>query len=309
MEKKIAIIIPAYKSRFLRQTLDSIVAQTCQEFTVYVGDDASPQHLEKIVDDYRDKINLVYRRFDSNLGKTDLPGHWERCVNLSKEPVIWFFSDDDLMPEDGVERIVRALEFFGTENKMFRFPLSIVDGDNRTLYENPPLPEGSVSAYQFLLDKLEGRICSAACEYVFSRDAYIRTNGFVKFPLAWCSDDATWTRLSDCTNGMITLLGKSVCWRNVEGENISCSADYDKEKLAATGKFLKWIARRYPQKLTDKKLHHAMKKYTYTILHYSLNDRYDLRILWRICCVLWSICPSMALSVAFRMSKMKLKRK
>lgn len=38
MEEKIAIVIPAYKCRFLRQTLDSIVVQTCRSFTVYIGD-------------------------------------------------------------------------------------------------------------------------------------------------------------------------------------------------------------------------------------------------------------------------------
>lgn len=123
MEEKIAIVIPAYKCRFLRQTLDSIVVQTCRSFTVYIGDDASPQNLKEIVSDYADKMNIVYRRFDTNLGGVDLPGHWDRCIALAKEPVIWFFSDDDLMPQDGVERIIKALECYGTRHGMFRFPL------------------------------------------------------------------------------------------------------------------------------------------------------------------------------------------
>lgn len=309
MEEGIAIVIPAYKSRFLRQTLDSIEAQTCRNFTVYIGDDASPQHLEDIVSDYVGKINIIYHRFEKNLGRVDLPGHWERCIKLSKEPVIWFFSDDDLMPQDGVERVVKALEYYGMENKMFRFPLAVVDEDNRMIHENPPMPECLISGYQFLLDKLESRIYSAACEYVFSRDAYCKAGGFVKFPLAWCSDDATWTRLGDCADGMIALPGGAVCWRNVEGENISCSADYDKEKLTATGEFLRWIVIRYPDKLKDRKLLHAIKKYTYTVLHYSLHDRYNLCDLWRICCILWSFSPSMALSVAFRMCKLKLRNR
>lgn len=66
MEEKIAIVIPAYKCRFLRQTLDSIVVQTCRSFTVYIGDDASPQNLKEIVSDYADKMNIVYRRFDTS---------------------------------------------------------------------------------------------------------------------------------------------------------------------------------------------------------------------------------------------------
>ena len=195
MEEKIAIVIPAYKCRFLRQTLDSIVVQTCRSFTVYIGDDASPQNLKEIVSDYADKMNIVYRRFDTNLGGVDLPGHWDRCIALAKEPVIWFFSDDDLMPQDGVERIIKALECYGTRHGMFRFPLAVIDENGKIIHKNPSLQEYPVSGYQFLLDKLEGRIYSAACEYVFTRDIYERIGGFVKFPLAWCSDDATWTSI------------------------------------------------------------------------------------------------------------------
>lgn len=36
--KKLAIIIPAYKPRFLQETLDSIAKQNNHEFTVYIGD-------------------------------------------------------------------------------------------------------------------------------------------------------------------------------------------------------------------------------------------------------------------------------
>ena len=51
--KKLAIIIPAYKPRFLQETLDSIAKQNNHEFTVYIGDDASPYPLETIVDRYK----------------------------------------------------------------------------------------------------------------------------------------------------------------------------------------------------------------------------------------------------------------
>lgn len=98
MEEKIAIVIPAYKCRFLRQTLDSIVVQTCRSFTVYIGDDASPQNLKEIVSDYADKMNIVYRRFDTNLGGVDLPGHWDRCIALAKEPRIRFPTRNSTCP-------------------------------------------------------------------------------------------------------------------------------------------------------------------------------------------------------------------
>lgn len=91
MEEKIAIVIPAYKCRFLRQTLDSIVVQTCRSFTVYIGDDASPQNLKEIVSDYADKMNIVYRRFDTNLGGVDLPGIGTVVWHLQKNRLFGSF--------------------------------------------------------------------------------------------------------------------------------------------------------------------------------------------------------------------------
>lgn len=103
--KKLAIVIPAYKGRFLKETLDSIAVQAHKdEFVLYIGDDASPERLDKIVESYQNKVNLVYHRFSENMGGKDLVAHWERCIQLSAEPFIWLFSDDDLMPADGVER-------------------------------------------------------------------------------------------------------------------------------------------------------------------------------------------------------------
>lgn len=68
----LAIIIPAYKSKFLSEALDSIAAQTCKNFTLYIGDDCSPNNIKEIVEQYNDKINIVYQRFNSNLGSKDL---------------------------------------------------------------------------------------------------------------------------------------------------------------------------------------------------------------------------------------------
>lgn len=150
----VAIIIPAYKASFLRQTLESVAAQTCRDFRVYVGDDKSPEDLQTIVQAYADRIPLVYRRFDENLGGTDLVAHWERCIRLSEEPLVWLFSDDDLMPSDAVERILAAWNTRGSELFFARFPLSVVDADGHLKMSNPALTDRVISGYEFLLDKL-----------------------------------------------------------------------------------------------------------------------------------------------------------
>ena len=106
---RLAIIIPVYKPDFLEEALECLAAQTCKDFTVYVGDDCSPHPLSEIVMPFKEKMNLHYTRFDSNLGAKDLIGQWERCVALAQdEEWLWLFSDDDQMDNNCVE------SFYGT---------------------------------------------------------------------------------------------------------------------------------------------------------------------------------------------------
>lgn len=202
-----AIVIPAYKGRFLKETLDSIAVQAHKdEFVLYIGDDASPERLDKIVESYQNKVNLVYHRFSENMGGKDLVAHWERCIQLSAEPFIWLFSDDDLMPADGVERFMEALSRpHHQRGYFFRFPLAVIDGENKRIRANRPLEEGSVSCYRLLLDKLQGKIDSAAVEYVFSREIWQSAGGFVHFPMAWCSDDVLRGLLLPVMRGVLFL--------------------------------------------------------------------------------------------------------
>lgn len=298
--EKIAIIVPAYKRRFLQATLNSIAQQSCKNFILYIGDDASPENLEPIVRSYEHTIKLVYHRFEQNLGKSDLAGHWERCIALSSEPLIWLFSDDDIMPQDGIERVLAASAKYGTEKVMFRLPLVVINDEGNTVSTNPPFQSyEKISGYNFLLSKLGKGMHTAAIEYIFSRDVWQNSNGFIKFPMAWCSDDATWASFADYSGGMITLPGNPVGWRNVEGQNISNSTCFDKEKLRATRLFLKWLNNKYSTHKEDKEFRQALQTYISVILRHSVRKNYNLKDLADICATLWELNPKAALHVAF----------
>ncbi|MDY5237675.1 glycosyltransferase family A protein [Bacteroides helcogenes] len=300
MGEKLAIIIPAYKTRFLRKTLDSVAKQSCREFTVYVGDDASLEDIGGIVRSYSKELNIVYHRFECNLGRKDLPGHWDRCISLSTEPLIWLFSDDDIMPSDGVERVLEALRKYNGKPIFMRLPLMVVDADGKMVYKNPPFETKQISGYELLLDKLTGKISSAACEYVFSRDVWRQMGGFVKFPMAWCSDDATWVGFANYAGGVISLLGNPVCWRNAAGTNICNSACFDKEKLRATALFIRWIREHCTSHVKERRLQEALSAYIHTVLSRSVRYNFTLLDLGRICSILGDFSYAMALQVAFR---------
>ena len=115
----------------------------------------------------------------------------------------------------------------------FRFPLAVIDGENKRIRANRPLEEGSVSCYRLLLDKLQGKIDSAAVEYVFSRGDMAVGGWFCSFSYGLGVRMMLRGLLLPVMRGVLFLCrGSLVCWRNVEGANISNSAGHDKDKIA-----------------------------------------------------------------------------
>ncbi len=243
MTQSIAIIIPAYKATFLPATLDSIAAQTCKDFTLYVGDDCSPEPIGSIVEAYRDKIDLVYQRFDSNLGGQDLVDQWERCIAMSgDEPYIWLFSDDDVMEPNCVEELLQQIKNTEGAYDLYHFNVDIIDEQGLLIGRKQDYPT-VLTAYQFYRGKYAGRFSSFAVDNVFSRRAYEQCQGFVKFDLAWCSDVATWIKFCG-EKGMCSVPHARVKWRE-SSQNITPNNSHPiaERKLDAEEAFLEWAYR------------------------------------------------------------------
>lgn len=218
-QKKLAIVIPAYKATFLAAALDSIAAQTCQDFTLYIGDDCSPNNLEEIVDKYRDKINLVYKRFNTNLGGKDLVAQWERCIDLShEEKWIWLFSDDDIMQENCVEEFYKTIRE-NPEAGLLHFNINRLDDATKEVVSLPLFPK-YCSTKMYLDEKLKGHLISFVVEFVVRRDVFFKCERFQNFDMAWGSDFISWVKFSDEADGIITCDNAKVLWRK-SNENIS----------------------------------------------------------------------------------------
>ena len=244
---KLAVIIPAYKADYLAATLRSLYDQTDKRFTVYIGDDCSPYDIKSIVDQFIDKINIVYHRFDENMGSISLTKQWERCVKLSDEEWIWLFSDDDIIEEKAVEVFYDTVE---DKSLLYKFNTFIIDnkGNLNPIYRKfDPLNklEGSISSEYFIDNRLRGNgFRSFAVEYIFHRSLF-STYGFIEFPLAWNSDDATWLRYSIANGKKIKVLNGNVFWR-LSDSNITSDTKSNvtiKQKVEATLLYTNWLAK------------------------------------------------------------------
>ena len=242
---RLAIVIPAYKPDFLDETLASLASQGNKDFMVYIGDDCSPYHLYDIVCKYESLIQIIYHRFDTNLGSKDLVAQWERCIALSKdEEFIWLFSDDDVMESNCVEEFYRCLDQTNNKYDLYHFDINIIDEEEKVVNVCPKFPLIN-SSWDYYKAIVYGRQLSYVVEYIFSRKIYEKSGGFVNFDLAWNSDKATWTEF--CGNrGLCTIESARVNWRRSQ-KNITpnMTRSISERKMMANCLFFEWAFKKF----------------------------------------------------------------
>lgn len=238
---RLAIVIPAYKAKYFQETLESISQQTCKDFTLYIGDDHSPEDIYSIVQKYKEKINIIYKRFDCNLGGKNLVGQWERCVDLTQgEEWIWLFSDDDKMDPQCVEDFYNEINNTNVLYNVYHFNTKIISSNSQVIQESKKYPI-LLSPYEFYKKKLYNRIDSFVVEFIFTRNTYDKNNKFEYFDLAWGTDTASWIKFANYSPIKTINRNSYILWRSSE---INISPNKEKEiinrKLKALAQFFEW---------------------------------------------------------------------
>lgn len=107
MKPKISVIVPVYKAeKYLHRCVDSILAQTFQDFEVLLIDDGSPDRSGEICDEYAKRNNRVRVIHKENKGPMVAR---EIGVQLSGGEYIMFVDSDDWIPMNAVENMFQAL--------------------------------------------------------------------------------------------------------------------------------------------------------------------------------------------------------
>jgi glycosyltransferase involved in cell wall biosynthesis len=100
------VAIPTYnRAAFLRESLESALAQTLADIEIVVSDNASTDETPDVVASFRDP-RLTYERLETNVG---LHANLSRCLALGSAPYVAVLQDDDLMFPANLERKVAAL--------------------------------------------------------------------------------------------------------------------------------------------------------------------------------------------------------
>lgn len=247
MKSDLAIVIPYYKIDFLKETLVSLANQTNTNFTVYIGNDASPNNPEKLLSEYQDKIKIRYKNFTENLGSKSLVQQWNRCLELVEdENWIMILGDDDVLSENVIESFYAEIDQ-NLKAKAFRFATQVIDENNNTTSQVFTHPKEEFG-FDFLERKLNGETRSSLSEYIFNKKELFKY-GIKDLPLAWYSDLLLIIELG-IENPIVSINQSVVFFRN-SGINITSRKDNLVKKNEATFAFYFYLIRTYKDKISN----------------------------------------------------------
>ena len=232
---KVSVVLPAWKGKFLREAIGSILAQTFSDFELLIVDDCSPEDIRGIVNSFPDP-RIRYSRNGQNIGARDLAAAWNKAMENARGEYAVLASDDDLYEKDFLSTLV-ALADEHKDISLFHSRVAFIDSAGLALGLSEERPEYETPA-EFLFSRAVKRNWQFAPEFLFRVDRFRAIGGFVSFPRAWYSDDATWLKLA-FEGGVIYSPRVLFRWRK-SSDNISSLFSDLEDKLKAGFLYKRW---------------------------------------------------------------------
>ncbi|WP_434035418.1 glycosyltransferase family 2 protein [Formosa sp. 4Alg 33] len=254
----LAIIIPYYKYTFLKDTLKSLANQTDKRFTVYIGNDASPENPHELIEEFKGQMSIVYKSFSENLGGTSLVLQWKRCLALvQNEEWIQILGDDDMISSNFVASFYEAfpkIEQYGAE--VIRWSTYVVNEKGVQTSKQFVHPEKE-TAVDFFERKFSKKTRSSLSEYVFKK-ATVLEKGFQPFNLAWHTDDMAVFEFSN--NQSIYSINTAYVSVRVSKLNITGDSQHYVAKNKGTFQFMEYLFHNYSYVFSTKQKQILLKK-------------------------------------------------
>ena len=128
MEKLISIVLPIYNGeKYMGQSIESVIAQTYQNWELLIVDDGSADNTAAIAKEYEEKDDRIH--YHKNPQNLRLPRTLNRGFSLTKGDYLTWTSDDNYYYPTALETMVTALE---REGKDFCFAsCDIIDSEDK----------------------------------------------------------------------------------------------------------------------------------------------------------------------------------
>ncbi len=233
---KFSFVMPAYKKLFLYKAIDSILKQSYLNFECIIINDASPENLGDVVKQFKDK-RIRYEVNNQNIGKTNLVSNWNHCIQYANSDYVILATDDDTFEPNFLQEAVKLIKKYPLTD-VIRSGVKKINKDDKVIDTEIPFKE-YMSSREYSLLYAKGATISCISNYIFKRKSLENIGGFISFPHAHFSDDATVLALS--YNGIVCLPSIEMNFR-VSDINLSNLNNLDLvlEQINATRLYMEW---------------------------------------------------------------------
>jgi len=230
----ISVGLPAYKARYLKEAINSVLKQTYTDFELIIVNDASPENINGIVQDFNDP-RIRYYENEKNLGQENLVENWNKVLNYARGEFFVLFSDDDVYEPTFLEEMLTLLKKRPSMD-ILHCRVRQVNAEGLTLGFTATAPEWE-NVVDFLYHRISlGRVHYIG-EFLFRTRVLKDIGGFVDIPLAWGSDIATCCEVGK-QNGVL-FLSKPLYKYRYSALSLTNSGQFHK-KVDGANAFYNW---------------------------------------------------------------------
>lgn len=184
---KFSILIPAYKSKYLHECIESILTQNYPNLELIIVNDDSPENLDLIVHSFSDS-RIRYYRNEKNCGAINVVDNWNICLSYATGDYVICMGDDDKLEPTALMGYVELIKKYPNIDLFHTRVKQIDEGGNFVkLTDSRPEWESVLSMIWHRMLYRQQYIG----DYLFRTSVLKSIGGFYKYPLAWASDDIT----------------------------------------------------------------------------------------------------------------------
>lgn len=271
---KFSVTIPAYKDRYLKETIDSVLTQTYQNYEIVIVNDASPYDLDNIVSQYNDS-RIRYFKNEQNCGAKNVVDNWNICLSYATGDFVMCIGDDDNLTPRCLQDFADLIEKY-PDLDLYHARSEIIDDDSNFVCLLEKRPEWE-SVFSLMYNPRNTHLG----DWLFRTETLRKNGGFYKLPYGWQSDDIS-AFIAAASHGVANTQEVGFQYR---GNGLSISHDLTciEDKIEAVRFSIKWrqefVSKHQPKNEDDKQLIDLIKRYALPIGNQDIDDmvEFDIR--------------------------------
>jgi glycosyltransferase involved in cell wall biosynthesis len=249
---KVSVIVPNYNhARFLKQRLDTVLAQTFQDFELILLDDCSRDESQSILSEYSRNPRVTQIEFNkTNSGSTFK--QWNKGVRLARGKYVWIAESDDYADECLLETLVSRLDAdpdlafcycrsckISEDNQILGFLDAYLSDLNPQKWTEDFLVDGREECQKYLVH----RNTITGTSSVLFRNAVYEAVGGADESLILCGDWKTWASMA-ITGGRIAYVARPLNFQRFHMDSVTVTSQQFGLKADEYLQVVRWILQR-----------------------------------------------------------------